>query len=190
MYLHLWNTWIDNESSQIEEVDFGSNDSFIFPFSLFVSVYVYATVCDFVCIALLLPFALGFCLSFFLNYYFKNFFFIIIIFYFNNFILFYFIFFFLSFFLSFFSPFYSESCGGQALGAPARCQGCASEVGEPSSGHWSTRDLPAPRNIKWWKSPRDLHLNTKTQLHSMTSKLQCRTPYAKQLARQEHNLIH
>ena len=40
------------------------------------------------------------------------------------------------------------------------------------------------------KSPRDLHLNTKTQLHSMTSKLQCRTPYAKQLSRQEHNPIH
>ena len=28
---------------------------------------------------------------------------------------------------------------------------CASEVGEPSSGQWSTRDLPAPRNIIWWK---------------------------------------
>ena len=95
-----------------------------------------------------------------------------------------------SFFLSFFSPFYSELCGGQALGAPARHQGCATDVGEPSSGHWSTRDLPAPRNIKWRKSPRDLRLNAKTQLHSMTSKLQCRTPYAKQLARQEHNPIH
>ena len=35
--------------------------------------------------------------------------------------------------------------------------------------------------------PRDLHLNAKTQLHSTTSKLQCWTPYAKQLARQEHN---
>ena len=34
-----------------------------FPFSLFVSVYVYASLCDFVCIALLLPFVLGFCLS-------------------------------------------------------------------------------------------------------------------------------
>ena len=64
--LHLWNTWIDNESSQIEEVDFGSNDIYIdFPFSLFVSVYVYASVCDFVCIALLLPLVLEFCLSFF-----------------------------------------------------------------------------------------------------------------------------
>ena len=39
-------------------------------------------------------------------------------------------------------------------------------------------------------SPRDLHLNAKTQLHSMTSKLQCRTPYTKQLARQEHNPTH
>ncbi|XP_066881555.1 paladin isoform X4 [Kogia breviceps] len=35
----------------------------------------------------------------------------------------------------------------QALGTPARCQVGASEVGEPSSGHWFTRDLPAPRNI-------------------------------------------
>ena len=39
-------------------------------------------------------------------------------------------------------------------------------------------------------SPRDLRLNTKTQLHSMTSELQCWTPYAKQLARQEHNHTH
>ena len=39
-------------------------------------------------------------------------------------------------------------------------------------------------------SPRDLHLNAKTQLHSKTSKLQCWTPYAKQLAREEHNTIH
>ena len=33
-----------------------------FPFSLFVSVYVYvyASLCDFVCIALLLPSVLGF----------------------------------------------------------------------------------------------------------------------------------
>ena len=39
-------------------------------------------------------------------------------------------------------------------------------------------------------SPRDLHLNTKTQLHSTASKLQCWIPYAKQLARQEHNPTH
>ena len=123
------------------------------PFSLFVSVYVYASVCDFHCIALLLPFVLGFCLSVFFVFYLKKMFFL------NN----YFLFFILitlfsfislyfilssSFFLSFFSPFYSEPCGGQALGAPARRQGCATEVGQPSSGHWSTRDLPAQRNIK------------------------------------------
>ena len=35
------------------------------PFSLFVSVYVYASLCDFVCIGLLLPFVLEFCLSVF-----------------------------------------------------------------------------------------------------------------------------
>ena len=106
--LHLWNTWIDNESSQIEEVDFGSNDIYIYfsPFSLFVSVYVYASLCDFVYIALLLPFVIGFCLSilvWFVFYYLK-FFFLIIIFYFNNFILFYFILsssFFFLFFLTF-----------------------------------------------------------------------------------------
>ena len=34
-----------------------------FPLSLFVGVYVYASLCDFVCIALLLPFVLGFCMS-------------------------------------------------------------------------------------------------------------------------------
>ena len=77
----------------------------------------------------------------------------------------YFIFFFLSFY---FSPFYSEPCGGQALGAPAGHQDCATEVGDASTGHWSTRDLPVPCNIKWCKSPRDLHLNTNTQLHTMS----------------------
>ena len=39
-------------------------------------------------------------------------------------------------------------------------------------------------------SPRDLHLKAKTQLYSMTNKLQCWTRYAKQLARQEHNPTH
>ena len=68
-------------------MDFGSKDIYFFPpFSLFVSVYVYACVCDFVCIALLLPFVLGFCLSVFFFITFKKFF--LIIFYFNNFILF------------------------------------------------------------------------------------------------------
>ena len=40
-------------------------DIFSFPFSVFVSVYVYASLCDFVCIALLLPSVIGFCLSVF-----------------------------------------------------------------------------------------------------------------------------
>ena len=35
----------------------------------------------------------------------------------------------------------------QGLGAPARCQTWSSELGELSSGHWSTRDLLAPHNI-------------------------------------------
>ena len=39
-------------------------------------------------------------------------------------------------------------------------------------------------------SHRDLHLNAKIQPHSMTSKLQCWTPHAKQLARQEHSPTH
>ena len=72
--------------------------TYFFPFSLFVSVYVYASVCDFVCIALLLPFVQGFCLSIF--FYYLSFFFLITIFYFNNFILLYFILS-SSFFLSF-----------------------------------------------------------------------------------------
>ena len=82
---------------------------FFFHFSLFVSVYVYASVCDFVCTALLLPFVLGFSLSVFVLFcfvYLKYFFFIYIYIYFLkvelrivedrscNFILFYFILFF------------------------------------------------------------------------------------------------
>ena len=173
---------------------------YIFPFCLFVSVYVYASLCDFVCIDLFLPFVLGFCLSDFslflvqflvlvitggfvfwfgcsLLYFPLSFFiiifFILIFFYFNNFILFN-IFFFLSVF--FFPAFPSELCGWQGIGVPAGYQAWASELGEPSSGHRSTRDLLSQHNIKW--QPRDLHHNAKTQLHSMTSKLEWCTPYA------------
>ena len=161
------------------------------PFPLFVSVYVYASVWDFVCIASVSPFVLGFCPSvfFLFLFYFTKIFFLITIFYFNNFTLSYFISsYFISFYFILFLSIFSH--GWKALGAPARHQGCVSEVGEPTSGHWSTRDLPAPCNTKRQNSPRDLHLNTKTQLHSMTSKLQCWTPYVKQLARQEHSPIH
>ena len=50
-----------------------------------------------------------------------------------------------------FLPQLSTPYGWQGLGAPAGCQAWASEVGEPSSGHWTTRDLLAPCNINWWK---------------------------------------
>ena len=46
----------------------------------------------------------------------------------------------------FFSSFSSELCGWQGPGALAGCQASASEVGELSPGHWTTRDLLAPRN--------------------------------------------
>ena len=39
-------------------------------------------------------------------------------------------------------------------------------------------------------SPRDLHLNVKTQLHPTVSKFQRWTSHAKQLAREEHNPTH
>ena len=165
------------------------------------------TSCDFACIALLLPIVLGFCLSVFcfflsivfsvcyhwwicflvwlLSSFFHSFLFLKLFlkfFIFNNYFLFFIIitlFFYYYFLNSFFlsSHFYSEPCGWQGLGAPVRCQACVSEVGEPSYGHWSTRELPVPRNIKCRKSPRDdLHLNAKTQLQSTTTKLQCWTP--------------
>ena len=90
----------------------GTTIYFFFPFSLFVSVYVYASVCDFFCIALLLPFVLGFYLSIFLVFLFFFFFLLKKIFFLKNYFLFfislyfiilYFILFYLllSFFLSF-----------------------------------------------------------------------------------------
>ena len=118
----------------------------------------------------------------FFNYYFVNFF--------NNYffilttILFYFIFF------LFYLPFILSRVDDRLLvlqpGVKAVPLRWESQVG----GHWSTRDLPAPHNIKWVKFPRDLHLNAKIQLHSTTSKLQYWIPYAKELARQEHNATH
>ena len=128
MYLHLWNTWIDNESSQIEEVDFGSNDMYIyiFPFFSFCEcvcvwfcvwfcLYSFAfTICPMVLSVCIFLFFFVFSIVFsacynwwicFLVWLLSSFFFyyfkkfLITIFYFNN-ILFYFIFFFLSFFFS------------------------------------------------------------------------------------------
>ena len=114
--------------------------------------------------------------------------FLIIIFYFNNFILFYLFIF--PFFLSFFLPFILSREADRVLvlwlgvsPMPLMWESWVQDIGTPETP-------PAPHNIKCQKSPRDLHLNAKTQLHSMTSKLQCWTPYAKQLARQEHNPTH
>ena len=107
-----------------------------------------------------------------------------LIYYFNNFILFYFTFCFLSFFL--FSPFSSEPCGWEGLGAkpvPLRWESQVQDLGPPE-----TYGLHVISNGE--SSPRNLHINTKIQLHSTTSKLQCWTPYVKQLARQEHNPTH
>ena len=84
---------------------------------------------------------------------------------------------------------YSEPWGWNSLGAPARTQCCASEVGEQISRHCYTGDLTAICNIKQRKSPRDFHLYAKTQLHSVISKLQWWTTYGKQWARQKHSPI-
>ena len=184
---------------------------YIFPFSLFVSVYMYASLCEFVCIALLLPFVLRFSLSsircfffsivvsacyhwwicvflvwllssFFFSY-FLIFLFSIIIFYFNDFLFF-------SFFLSFFLPFLLSRVDDRVLvlwpGVRPVLLRWESQVQD--IGPQETSQLHIKSNGK--SSPRDLHLSVKTQLHSTTSKLQCWTPYAKQLARQEHKHTH
>ena len=106
--MHLWNTWIDNESSQIEEVDLGAM-IYIFFTLLF---FLWVCMCMLLCVILSVELSFTLCprvlsVSFWFFFYLKNFFFFKIIFYFNNFILLYFTllyFIFLSFFL-FFLPF-------------------------------------------------------------------------------------
>ena len=53
------------------------------------------------------------------------------------------------YFSFFFFSLSSEPCGWQGLGALAGCQAWASEVGEPRSGHWTSRDFLAQCNINW-----------------------------------------
>ena len=175
---------------------------------------MYATLCDSVCIGLLSPFYLGFCLSVFLFFVFfsivfstcyhwwicllvwllSSFFFFIsfLFFYFNNFFIFYFNnFIYLFFFCSFFFLTYllSHVADTVLVLRPAVT---------PEPLRWESRvQDTGPPETSWLQvisvgdsSPTDLCLNTKTQLHSTTSKLQCWTPYAKQLARQEHNPTH
>ena len=66
---------------------------------------------------------------------------------------------------------------------PLRWESRVQDIGPPE-----TTQLIVISNGK--SSPRDLHLNAKTQVHATTSKLQCWTSYAKQLARQEHKPTH
>ena len=66
---------------------------------------------------------------------------------------------------------------------PLRWESRVQDTGPPETSQ--------PNIISNGKSSlRDLHLNTKTKLHSTTSKLQYWTPQAKQLARQEQNPTH
>ena len=83
----------------------------------------------------------------------------------------------------FFSYFTSMPSGWQGLGTPfgswaepPRCESQVQDIGRPET-YWPHVILISE------SSPKDLHLNTKTQLQPTASKLQCRTSQAKQLAR-------
>ena len=117
-----------------------------------------------------------FLLSFFL--------FIFTFFIFNNYFLFLYLYFllFFSLFLFFFLPFLLSRLANRVLvswlgvrSVPLRWESRVQGIGPPE-----TSPLHVISNSE--SSPRDLHRNAKTQLHSMTSKLQCWTPYAQQLA--------
>ena len=95
----------------------------------------------------------------------------------------------LSLFLSFFHflPFFLSCVAHRLLvlqlgvrPEPLRWESRVQDIGPPE-----TSQAHVISNSE--SSPRDLCFNAKTQLHSTTSKLQCWTPHAKQLARQEHN---
>ena len=174
------------------------------PFSLFVSVYVYASVCDFVCVALLLPFVLGLWLSilvlfcFFLCFFrivFSDFIFGGCFFWFgcsllSLFFLLFLIFLFLIIFSIFFLSFFPSLPPSLFLFLPLLLSDVADKVlvlwpgVRPEPLRWERRvQDTGPPETSWphviangESSPRDLHLNAKTQLHSATSKLQCWTP--------------
>ena len=77
-------------------------------------------------------------------------------------------------------------CGWQGLGTPAGCQAWALRW-ESQLQDTGPSETSRPHIISTGESsPRDLNLIAKTQLHSTTSKLQCWTLHAKQLAKQEH----
>ena len=94
------------------------------------------------------------------------------------------------FFLSFFLPFLLSRVADRVLvlqlgvrPEPLRWESRVQDIGPPETSRHHVI-------LNGESSPRDLHPNAKTQLHSKTSKFQCWTSYAKQLARQEHNLTH
>ena len=122
---------------------------FIFsPFSLFVSVYVYASLCDFVCLGLLLPHVLEFRLFFFFSF-------------------------------SFFLPFLLSHAAGRVLvlwpgvrPEPLRWEGRVQDTGPPETFQ--------PHVISIGESsPRDLHLNTNTQLHQRPASSSAEGPMPK-----------
>ena len=119
--------------------------------------------------------------------FFINFFFLFLIF-FSILITIYYYFFLLSF--CFFHPFLLRCVAERVLvlwpivkPEPLRWESRVQDIGRPEASQ--------PHIISMGESsPRDLHLNAKTQCHSTTSKLQCWTPYGKKLARQEHKPTH
>ena len=97
---------------------------------------------------------------------------------------------FFSFFLSFFLPFLLSCVADRVLvlrpdvsPVPLRWESRVQDINQPETS-W----LHVISNSE--SSLRDLYLNPKTQFHSTTKNLQCWTPYAKQVARQEHNPTH
>ena len=97
----------------------------------------------------------------------------------NNFFILILITLFFSFFPSFFLPFHHSHVADRVLvlrlgvrPVPLRWESWVQDIGPPE-----TARLHVIPNGE--RSPRGLHFNAKTQLHSTTSKLQCWTPYAK-----------
>ena len=70
------------------------------------------------------------------------------------------------------------------LGATVRDQAWTPEVGDLSTGLWTTKEnSQSHRTLIDKSSPKGLHLNTKTKPHPKARKLQCQTPHAKSLAK-------
>ena len=156
---------------------------------------VYVSLCDVVCFSLLLPFVLGFCLFVFWCCLFVLFLWVCVCL-----CMFLWVILSVSFAFTiwlgvlsvrfFFLPFLLSCVAGRVsvlwLGVrpkPPRWESQVQDIGPPETS-W-------PYVISIGESsPRDLHLNTKTQLHPMASNLQCWMPHAKQRARQEYNHTH